>query len=110
MMTAITAVNMFSLREGVTAGEFEAFSRDLDRPACLALDEVQSFDVYLVAESRDTPGVDVVEVMTVTDWDAWELARDTAPQLRPVVARFEQLVDTTTVVTYLTRHSSTPER
>lgn len=109
-MAPVTAVNTFSLRAGVTAAEFEAFSRDLDRPTCLALDEVQSFEVYLVDGNHGASGVDVVELMTVTDWDAWERTRDTAAQLLPVVARFEQLVDTTTVVTYLTRHSSTPER
>ncbi|SHH32919.1 REDY-like protein HapK [Jatrophihabitans endophyticus] len=108
-MAGTTAVNTFSLREGVGAAEFAAFSRDLDRPTCLALAEVESFDVYLVDHDRDGSAVDVVEVMTVTDWDRWVEVRDSAPQLRPVVDRFEQLVDIATVTTYFTRRTTGEE-
>jgi hypothetical protein len=102
----VSAINTFSLRPHVTAEEFDAFSRELDRPACLALDEVESFDVYLVDRGPSGgTGVDVVEVMTVTDWAAWEQVRDTAPALAPVTARFAELVDESTVTTYLSRRS-----
>ena len=104
---AVSAINTFSLKPHVTAEEFDRFSRELDRPACLALDEVESFEVYLVDRSPGDDGaVDVVEVMTVTDWAAWEQARDHTPALAPVTARFAELVDETTVTTYLTRRSS----
>lgn len=104
---AVTAINTFSLKPHVAAEEFDRFSRELDRPACLALDEVESFEVYLVDHDHGRPGaVDVVEVMTVRDWAAWELARDTAPTLAPVTARFADLVDEGTVTTYLTQRSN----
>jgi hypothetical protein len=100
---AVSAINSFSLKPHVTAEEFERFSREIDRPACLALDEVESFEVYLVDHDLGSAAVDVVEVMTVRDWPAWEHARDHAPSLAPVTARFSELVDESTVTTYLTR-------
>lgn len=106
--TTVSAINTFSLKPHVTAAEFDRFSRELDRPACLALTEVLSFEVYLVDRGLggSTDGADVVEVMTVTDWAAWEHARDHAPELAPVTARFAELVDESTVTTYLTRPSA----
>ena len=113
---AVSAINTFSLKPHVTVEEFDRFSREVDRPACLALDEVESFEVYLVdprpGGSAAGARVDVVEVMTVRDWAAWEHARDHAPELAPVTARFAELVDESTVTTYLTRasaHSSAKE-
>jgi len=103
---AISAVNTFSLLPHVTLRDFEEFSREVDRPACLALEEVSSFEVYFVdPDLGGSAGVDVVEVMTVTDWAAWERARDREPSLAPVTARFAELVDESTVTTYLTRLS-----
>lgn len=99
---SVTAINTFSLLPGVTAADFEEFSRDLDRPACLALDVVESFDVYLV----DDGTVDVVELMTVRDWAAWEQERDSAPSLAPVTARFAELVDESTVTTWFASPST----
>lgn len=102
----VSAVNTFSLKPHVTVEEFDRFSREVDRPACLALDEVESFEVYLVdAGLGGSDAVDVVEVMTVRDWAAWERVRDSAPQLAPVTARFAELVDESTVTTYLTHAS-----
>jgi len=104
---SVSAINTFSLRPHVTAEEFDEFSREVDRPACLALDEVESFEVYLVEHGLGgSGGVDVVEVMTVRDWDAWVEARDHAPSLAPVTMRFSELVDESTVTTYLTRPSA----
>jgi hypothetical protein len=104
---SVSAINTFSLKAHVTAEEFDRFSREVDRPACLALDEVESFEVYLVDHGLGgAASVDVVEVMTVRDWSAWEQARDHAPSLAPVTARFAELVDESTVTTYLTRPSA----
>jgi hypothetical protein len=103
-VTAVSAVNMFSLRPGVSAAQFEKFSRELDRPTCLAFDVVQNFEVYLV-DADIAPGVDVIEVMTVSSWQEWEKVRDGAPELRLVVARFDELVEPGTVSTYFTRYS-----
>jgi hypothetical protein len=107
-MASVSAVNTFSLREGVSADEFEQFSRELDRPTCLEFDEVEGFEVYLA--QADAPGaVDVVEIMTVTSWPAWEAVRDTAPQMESVVRRFGELVEVDTVTTYFTRRSPLTE-
>lgn len=105
-MTSISAINTFSLLPGVTVDEFETFSRELDRPVALGLGPVSRFEVYLV-EGDET--VDVVEVMTVTSWAEWETARDGAEQMRPVVERFDQLVDPESVRTYLSRRSPDAE-
>lgn len=102
----VCAINTFSLKPHVTAEEFDRFSREVDRPTCLALDEVDAFEVYLVDHGLDgTSTVDVVEVMTVRDWAAWERVRDSSPALAPVTARFAELVDEATVTTHLTRPS-----
>jgi hypothetical protein len=101
-MGAVSAVNTFSLRPGVSAAQFEEFSTELDRPTCLAFDVVERFEVYLV--ERDHPSqVDVVEIMTVKSWPEWESVRDNAPELEPVVRRFEELVEPGSVSTLLTR-------
>jgi len=102
-MPCVSAINTFSLRDGVTQAEFEQFSRELDRPTCLAFDEVEEFEVFFV-EGADQ-GVAVIEVMTVTSWDDWVAVRDGAPELEPVVQKFDELVDTDTVTTYFTRRS-----
>ncbi|MEO9322220.1 hypothetical protein ABFT23_01935 [Nocardioides sp. C4-1] len=103
----VSAVNTFALKPHVTAEEFDRFSREVDRPACLALDEVEAFEVYLVDHGPEgSPRVDVIEVMTVSDWPAWERARDHAPALAAVTARFAELVDESTVATYLTHPSA----
>ncbi|GAY13774.1 hypothetical protein [Mycobacterium sp. shizuoka-1] len=107
-MGAVSAVNMFSLRPGVTAAEFEAFSADLDRPTCLAFDVVESFEVYLV-EGDHPSRVDVVEIMTVRSWPEWEYVRDNAPEFVPVLRRFGELVDTDSISTLFTRHLTATE-
>ena len=107
-MGAVSAINMFSLRPGVSAEQFAAFSAELDRPTCLAFDVVESFEVYLV--DRDGPaGVDVVEVMTVRSWPEWEAVRDGAPELQPVVERFGELVEPDSVSTLFTHRTPTEE-
>jgi hypothetical protein len=98
---SVSAVNTFRLRSGVTADQFERFSADLDRPTCLAFDVVLGFEVYLV----DGASVTVVEVMTVSSWPEWERIRDAAPELKPVVQRFDELVEPGSVTTLLTRKS-----
>lgn len=107
-MASVSAVNTFTLRQGVSLDDFEIFSRELDRPTCLALEPVESFDVYLVQADAASP-VDVIEIMTVRSWPEWESVRDNAPEMKPVVERFEQLVDTTSVQTYFTRRSLDPK-
>lgn len=105
----VSAVNTFRLRPGVTAEQFERFSADLDRPTCLAFDVVLGFEVYLVEGDGDDPGTDVVEIMTVSSWPEWERVRDSAPQLKPVVERFDELVEPGSVTTLMTRKSPLPQ-
>jgi hypothetical protein len=99
----VSAINTFRLRPGVEVAEFEQFSAELDRPTCLAFDEVLGFEVYLSDDGT------VVEVMTVTSWPEWERVRDGAPELEPVVARFDELVEPGSVTTLFTRHSPLPQ-
>jgi hypothetical protein len=101
---AVSAVNTFRLRPGIATAEFEAFSRELDRPTCLSFDVVLGFEVFLV-DQADSTGVDVIEIMTVTSWPEWERVRDGAPELKAVVERFDELVDPDSVSTLLTRNS-----
>jgi hypothetical protein len=103
----VSAVNTFRLRSGVTAEQFERFSADLDRPTCLAFDVVLGFEVYLV--DGDDAGTDVVEIMTVSSWPEWERVRDSSPELKPVVQRFDELVEPGSVATLLTRKSPLPQ-
>ena len=99
----VSAVNTFRLRSGVTAEQFERFSADLDRPTCLAFDVVLGFEVYLAEDGA------VVEVMTVSSWPEWERVRDSSPELKPVVQRFDELVEPGSVTTLLTRKSPLPQ-
>ncbi|CAN5427162.1 hypothetical protein BH11ACT6_BH11ACT6_46560 [soil metagenome] len=104
----VSAINMFRLRHGVSAKDFEQFSVELDRPRCLALEVVLGFEVYLV-DAADSSEVDVIEVMTVASWPEWEKVRDSAPELEDVVARFDQLVEPGSVTTVFTRNSPLPQ-
>lgn len=104
----VSAINMFRLRHGVSAEDFEQFSVELDRPRCLALEVVLGFEVYLV-DAADSSEVDVIEVMTVASWPEWEKVRDSAPELEDVVARFDQLVEPGSVTTVFTRNSPLPQ-
>ena len=99
----VSAVNTFRLRSGVTAEQFERFSADLDRPTCLAFDEVLDFEVYLAEDGA------VVEIMTVSSWPEWERVRDSSPELKPVVERFDELVEPGSVTTLLTHKSTLPQ-
>ncbi len=101
----VTAVNMFRLRPGVSAAEFERFSVELDRPRCLALDVVLRFEVLLVEET-DPAGIDVIEIMTVASWPEWEQIRDGSAELKPVLERFDELVEPGSVSTVFIRKST----
>jgi REDY-like protein HapK len=100
----VFAVNMFSLLPGVDAQDFDRFSTEIDQPTCLAFgDIVKSFDAYRVTVAPDGAPADIVEVMHVTDWAAWEQVRDNDPAFRPVMDGFNTLVDVTTVRTWFTQ-------
>jgi hypothetical protein len=102
---AVSAVNTFRLRPGVGAEQFERFSAELDRPTCLAFDVVLGFDVYLA--DGDDAGITVVEVMTVSSWTEWQRLLESAPELKPVIERFDELVEPGSVSTLLTRELTT---
>jgi hypothetical protein len=101
----VSAVNTFRLRQGVSVEDFEEFSTRLDRPTCLAFDVVLGFDVYL-ADDGASEGITVVEVMTVSSWPEWQRLLESAPELKPVVDRFDELVEPGSVSTLLTRKSA----
>ncbi|MBJ7383451.1 MAG: hypothetical protein JHC55_03035 [Mycolicibacterium sp.] len=111
---AVSAINTFRLRPGVGAEQFERFSAELDRPTCLAFDVVLGFDVYLAdgaseatGDDGDDAGITVVEVMTVSSWTEWQRLLESAPQLKPVIERFDELVEPGSVSTLLTRELTT---
>jgi hypothetical protein len=97
------AINLFSMLPGVDPAEFEHFSNTLDRPTCLAHDVVTGFDAYRVTAAPDGSPADILEVMHVTDWAAWEQLRDNHPAFEPVLEGFNKLVDPATVRTYFVR-------
>jgi REDY-like protein HapK len=99
---SVVAVNLFSMLPGVNPADFERFSTEVDRPTCLAHDVVRRFDAYRVNDAPDGAPADILEVMEVTDWAAWEELRDTHPTMKPVTDGFDQLVDPATVRTYFT--------
>ena len=110
---AVSAINTFRLRPGVDAEQFEQFSAELDRPTCLAFDVVLGFDVYLAeggaseATGNDDASITVVEVMTVSSWTEWQRLLESAPELKPVIERFDELVEPGSVSTLLTRELTT---
>jgi hypothetical protein len=100
----VFAINLFSMLPGVDPAEFEHFSNTVDRPTCLAHgDVVKGFDAYRVTKAPDGAPADILEVMHVADWAAWEQIRDNHPSMEPVMEGFNKLVDPATVRTYFTR-------
>ena len=101
---SVVAVNLFSMLPGVDPAAFERFSTEVDRPTCLAhRDIVRRFEAFRVNEAPDGAPADILEVMEVTDWTAWEQFRDTHPTMKPVTDGFDELVDPATVRTYFTQ-------
>ncbi len=94
------AFNLIPLREGAALEEFRRFSAELDQPTLLAQDVVLGFDAYAVTRRDEgAPSVDIVEVMHVRSWEEWVDVRDGSEALKPVSARFEELIDPATVRT-----------
>ncbi|WP_432180706.1 hypothetical protein [Streptomyces sp. NBC_00063] len=92
-------VNMFRMRPGIDPAWFAEFSARIDQPLCLShTDVVRRFDAYRVQGAAGDPvGADIVEVMEVSDWNAWARLRDDHPSLRPVMSGFDRLVDPASV-------------
>lgn len=92
---SVYAVNIFSLRDGVSVEEFARFSAAEDRPACLATPVVTSFDAYHISADEGPPRI--MEIMGLTSHDEWKRLVSSLPALQPVVRRFAELVDTDSV-------------
>lgn len=104
----IYAVNLIPLRPGVSPDAFERFAVELDQPACLAHDVVQSFETYTVTEPicGEQPSAQILEVMGLRSWSEWVEARDNDPALAEAGRDFTRLADPATVTTFLTRRLS----
>jgi hypothetical protein len=90
----ICAINLLPLKSGAAIEDFERFSAEMDQPTCLAQDVVEGFDAYAVRRhDPGAPAFDIVEVMTVRSWSEWETVRDGMSELKPIVERFDQLID-----------------
>ena len=95
----VTAINLITVRPGVSVEDFIRFSDEVDRPTCLAQDVVLAFDAYRVEPGPHAWAADVVELFRVSSWEAWEQIRDHAPELAPVRSGFDRLVDSSCVKT-----------
>lgn len=90
------AVNMFRMRPGVDPQRFARFSAHVDQPTVLAHRSVISrFEAYRVlGGTEESPlGVDIIEIMEVSNWSNWIEIRDHDPSLIPVAAGFDELVE-----------------
>lgn len=96
----VIAINLIPMRSGVDPARFAEFSATVDQPTCLSKDVVLGFDAYRVSESDAAAvGADIIEVMHVRSWSAWEQVRDHDPDLEPVTRAFDELADPATVRT-----------
>ncbi len=98
--TGTLVVNTFRMRPGVASVRFADFSAGLDQPTVLRhSDIVTRFEAFRVGDPTEGSrlGVDIVEIMQVTDWAAWTAVRDGDPSLVPVMTGFDELVDPTSV-------------
>lgn len=94
------AVNMFRMRPGVDPQRFAEFSSQIDQPTVLGHRlGVSRFEAYRVlGDTEGSPlGVDIVEIMQVSNWSAWVKARDHAPSLIPITTGFDELVESSSV-------------
>jgi hypothetical protein len=90
----VIAINLIRMRSGVDPARFAEFSATVDQPTCLAKDVVLGFDAYRVpAADAAAVGADIIEVMHVSSWSAWEQVRDHDPDLEPVTRGFDELAD-----------------
>jgi hypothetical protein len=96
----VIAINLIPMRSGVDPARFAEFSATIDQPTCLSKDVVLAFDAYRVpAADAAAVGADIIEVMHVRSWRAWEQVRDNDPELEPVTRGFDELADPATVRT-----------
>jgi hypothetical protein len=107
----VVAINLIPVRHGVAAEEFATFSSTVDQPLCIAQDVVLGFDAYRVVHDAglERP-FDIVEVMRVRSWSEWERVRDGLAELRPVTERFDELVNSSLVRTFLATRIARSER
>ncbi len=89
-------INTFRMGPGISSNQFANFSARVDQPTLLAhSDLVKRFNVHQVQHPTEgSPlGVDIVEIMEVSDWSRWVEVRDQHPSLKPVISGFDDLVD-----------------
>lgn len=89
-------INMFRMRPGVSSERFAEFSARLDQPTLHRhRNVVTRFDVYRVLGATEASplGVDIVEIMAVTEWAQWARVRDRDASMSPVTSGFDELVD-----------------
>src|SRR5262245_45495378 len=87
----------YNLRPDADLEAFRRWSRDVDRPACLAKPACNRFDVF-VAEGGNVPQMPlIVEDLDVESWDAWQAAIN-EPSHADLNKQFEDFVLLDTLV------------
>lgn len=90
-------LTFYKLNDGVSADEFLDFSRNVDRPACLAMPACSTFEVFAGAANGDDTERHIIEDITVTSWQEWEAATS-QPGHQSIMARWRELADESSVV------------
>lgn len=90
-------ITFYRLNDGVSPEEFAAFSREVDRPACLAKPACLRFDVFTATDATDGLGRYIVEDIDATSWQDWNAAA-AEPSHEPIMSRWRELADESSVV------------
>lgn len=93
-------VCLFNLKEGASAGAYEAWARTADIPGVNALGSVKAFTVHRATGlfgSDARPPYDYVEVIDIHGIDAF-VADVTDPEFQKVAAAFGEFTDNPTFI------------
>ena len=90
----VVVIAFLKTRAGVDPERFAEWAASTDLPTWRKKDVVIGFDTYRVTDPGES-GVDAafVEVMHLRSWDEWVEVGRRDPDIAPLAAAFEELVD-----------------
>ena len=91
----------YRLAPGVSMDAYKEWSRTVDQRITPFQDSIDGFVPWqILGGEPDDTGVDIIEEITIEDWDAYQKMQKESSEMAVVFEGFERLVDQPTVRVY----------
>tara|TARA_B100000519_G_scaffold13659_1_gene10324 strand:- start:102884 stop:103417 length:534 start_codon:yes stop_codon:yes gene_type:complete len=91
----------YRLAPGVSMDAYKEWSRTVDQRITPFQDSIDGFVPWqILGGEPDDTGVDIIEEITIEDWDAYQKMQKESSEMAVVLEGFERLVDQSTVRVY----------